>query len=142
MYELIYVSDTDQFQNEDQLLELLTQARDKNKRLNITGLLIYHNKKFMQLLEGAEEDVKSLMEEIKNDSRHSNVQVLIENKIEQRSFKQWSMAFLDVNSEKMKNIEGFSDFLENGFYGTNGEEKDLIVMQRFILTLKEVFLDS
>ena len=52
VFQLIYVSLATRPMTPGDLVELLTQSRDKNARLGITGLLVYHNREFMQLLEG------------------------------------------------------------------------------------------
>jgi len=40
--------------------DILESARDKNQGLDITGFLLFNGKSFVQLLEGAPEDVSNL----------------------------------------------------------------------------------
>ena len=52
MIQLIYASyATREMSNED-LIDLLEKSRQRNSRQNITGLLLYAEKKFLQVLEG------------------------------------------------------------------------------------------
>lgn len=52
MFELLYTSIAPQGLSEQELLELLTKARIKNKQLGISGMMIYHQREVMQILEG------------------------------------------------------------------------------------------
>ncbi|NJO83577.1 MAG: BLUF domain-containing protein, partial [Blastochloris sp.] len=45
---------------DDQLREILVKARDKNRRLNVTGMLLYRDRFFIQALEGEQEVVEPL----------------------------------------------------------------------------------
>ena len=64
MFRLIYVSTAVRLLNKDELVEILNVSREKNARLNITGLLLYKDGNFMQLLEGRKEDVLALYDVI------------------------------------------------------------------------------
>lgn len=52
MYHLIYTSYAIEPFDEAKLIELLKKARENNRLLDITGMLLYVNGKFMQVLEG------------------------------------------------------------------------------------------
>ena len=80
--------------------------------LSITGLLLYANGSFMQLLEGSKDRIDFLMERIKNDPRHRQVDVLQQGYIAERQFPNWSMAFLNFASPKVRKLPGYSTFLD------------------------------
>ena len=61
VYRMVYVSAATAPLDADALLALLTRARDKNQRLGITGLLLYRDGDFIQLLEGEREAVANLI---------------------------------------------------------------------------------
>jgi hypothetical protein len=61
MYFLIYNSYAAVEVHDMLLKQLLIEARDKNKRLNITGMLLYFRQQFIQLIEGEENTVKMLL---------------------------------------------------------------------------------
>ncbi len=96
---------------------ILKGARENNKLLGITGLLVYHkrNKSFMQILEGEKQIIFKLFDKIKKDERHKSIQLVHDEKIEARNFKDWSMAFAELESIDKSKLEGFSEFLEKGF---------------------------
>ena len=73
-----YCSTGTQAFTESELLELLTHSRDNNAKLSLTGMLLYKNNDFMQVLEGPEPAVRKLLERINRDPRHKRVQKLIE----------------------------------------------------------------
>lgn len=94
---------------ETDLEELLKHCRGKNERRGITGLLYYFHNSFIQLLEGAEEDVKVLYETIIKDKRHQFVRVLKEGTIQERFFPDWTMGYKVLSAaeiDAMPAVEG------------------------------------
>jgi hypothetical protein len=75
------------------LEELLVEARDFNAGKDITGILLYCDGNFMQLLEGDEDEVRSLYGRIETDRRHVDVKTLFTKETEERWLKDWAMAF-------------------------------------------------
>ena len=68
MHRIVYLSfATDDFQHEKDIDSILAKARSFNIEKGITGMLIYKDKSFLQLLEGNEEDIQDLYKKIKND---------------------------------------------------------------------------
>ena len=99
IYELLYVSVSTQSltgQPTGVVPQIARQARKKNSRLGITGLLIFDGERFCQHLEGEADRVLSLFDCIKIDSRHSGCQVLYQGNISQRKFARFSMGYATV----------------------------------------------
>ena len=93
IYQLNYRSKSKiQFTSQD-LDDILDTATTVNGTLNISGCLIYHGDYFIQILEGAREDVIKLYETIAQDERHSEVTLLWDGDVKQRYFTGWNMAF-------------------------------------------------
>jgi hypothetical protein len=111
MYSLLYISRADINFTDQELLQLLEQCREKNLRLEITGMLLYKDGNFMQLLEGDPSAVRSLYETISADFRHCNVNCLIEGHVAARQFPQWSMGFQNLKSVDLQAVPGYSEFL-------------------------------
>ena len=65
MFYLIYISSAVKLMNDDELLFMLEQAREKNLRLGLTGMLLYKNGSFMQMLEGDKQTVLDLYDTIR-----------------------------------------------------------------------------
>ena len=93
MYYLIYVSTATKALHEEQLISLLESCRENNLKQKVTGMLLYKNGHFMQMLEGDEKTVKSLYEKICCDKRHHGQYLVMTGNTEQRAFPDWSMVF-------------------------------------------------
>ena len=111
LYELIYTSTPTRTLERPEIEGLLTVARQKNKRANVTGLLIYDDLGFLQLLEGERSDVKSIFEAIQVDDRHKSVTVFHDGEIANRNFDEWSMAYRRIGPEQT--VEGWGAMLED-----------------------------
>lgn len=107
MKYIVYVSTAVRLLTELELVDLLKVVRDKNKKYNVTGMLLYCEGTFMQVIEGDEANVDLIYNTIERDTRHKNIIKLASDKIDERNFPDWSMAFASVNSETLQDIEGY-----------------------------------
>lgn len=115
MISLIYVSSSVTLLNTQELFDILRNARANNQKLDITGMLLYKGGNFMQVLEGAEESVKKLYAAIEKDPRHKGMTMLSEEKITERQFSKWEMAFQNLDEIPTQNEAGYSQFLHDEF---------------------------
>ncbi len=111
MYYIVYVSAATEPFSKPALLELLNKARQNNQRLDITGLLLYKDGDFIQLLEGERTAVEALFKTISTDPRHAGTIVLIEGETDKRLFTDWSMGFRDLSDPEVQKTPGFSQFM-------------------------------
>ena len=74
--------------------DIEAHARDYNEQHGITGTLCYGNGQFLQCIEGEKRHVFALQERIFADSRHKNIEVLLLQEINHRSFSDWRMRLL------------------------------------------------
>jgi blue light- and temperature-responsive anti-repressor len=114
LIHLIYNSAQTTAFSDDALRHLLTKARNKNASLDITGMLLYVDGSFFQVLEGPEEKIDAVVATIEKDPRHSLMTVIIREPIHRRSFSEWTMGFTRMTSEEVSEIEGLNDFFDNG----------------------------
>ena len=98
LHELVYVSLAGHDMPPAELCELLTQARERNREREITGLLVYRNREFMQLIEGEREVVLALFHKIEDDPRHRHVYKIWDAPIAQRSCQNWSMGYAELTT--------------------------------------------
>ncbi|WP_160062089.1 BLUF domain-containing protein [Psychromonas sp. L1A2] len=112
MFELLYTSVAPQCLSEAELMDILIKSRIKNKELGITGLLIYHDREIMQILEGEKATVKALFQTICDDLRHTSAGVFYEGNIKERAFTDWSMAYKSLDEEAVNKIT-------HGYQGLN-----------------------
>ncbi len=114
LVQVVYVSTATTQLTRPELRELLRSARAKNARLNVTGMLLYHDGNFIQALEGPRAAVAAIQERIALDPRHHGMLVLHRTRIETRSFAEWSMGFVDTSRSDAPLPEGFSSFMVDG----------------------------
>ena len=77
-----------------QLCRLAGEAALLNEEAGITGVLVYVEEQFIQVLEGAEADVVSLYEIIVTDPRHTEVEKVSRRIVGERGFGEWRMGHL------------------------------------------------
>ena len=111
LIHIVYVSTSTHDLSQLELDELLKSIRAKNKKNNITGLLLYNDGMFIQVIEGDVKRIIDLFELVKSDARHKNIVELLKEPIKKRSFPDWSMGFKRITNEDLKSIHGFSNFM-------------------------------
>ena len=115
LFHLIYVSTAVLPMSEDSLVELLSQSRARNERNRITGMLLYKDGSFMQVLEGEEPSVMKIFGDIERDIRHKSVDTLRTAYIQYRDFPDWTMGFRHIDNFDSSTVPGFTRFLERDF---------------------------
>ena len=96
--------------NTQELSELLDVARENNANLGLTGMLLYAEGSFFQVLEGRPDVVDALYAKIDRDERHCQVTLIIREPIPKRHFDAWSMGFYKVSREELAGMSGVNDF--------------------------------
>lgn len=89
------------------LFNLLMQCREKNRRLNITGHLLYTEEIFVQCIEGPARSIDSLWESLQRDERHHEIELLSRSPVQDRRFAEWTMAFSSYSRFNKYNMPGF-----------------------------------
>jgi hypothetical protein len=135
MISLVYASSAIHLMTPLALDELLETSRENNRRLGITGMLLYKDGNFMQALEGPDDDVLALYGKIARDNRHTGSIKLLQREIEEREFGEWAMAFCDFNRSAADSTAGFSSFLceplnSNSFRDTPSSAQKLLLSFR------------
>ena len=77
---------------------ILRTARELNALDGITGLLIFNGTHFLQIIEGAEAAIDDLVARLRRDPRHNGFEIRDERRVEERSFPDWSMELVRVES--------------------------------------------
>lgn len=112
MFELLYTSVSPKGMSESNLKDMLVRARLKNQKLGITGMMLYHDREILQILEGEKSIVQEMFQTISEDIRHTSVEVFYQGEIENRAFSDWSMAFKSIDKSMINTItagyEGFN----------------------------------
>jgi hypothetical protein len=115
MFYLLYASIALQPFSAQDLAELLQKARAYNNAHAITGMLIYRNSEFMQVLEGEQAVVEALYTKISRDSRHYRVTTILDGAIDTRHFPDWSMGFRDLADERYRTAPEYQILQRSAF---------------------------
>lgn len=117
MFHFVYASTATKLFTKPELRELLSKAERNNVKLGLTGMLLYKDGNFLQVLEGQKEVVMKLAATIGADSRHKGVLVLLQGSTEERDFPDWSMGFRDLEDRGAAKTPGYSDFMNTPLTG-------------------------
>ncbi len=86
-------------------------ARNSNALNGITGLLIFNGTHFLQVIEGMEDAVDALVDNLRRDPRHTGFEIRDMSFVEERSFPDWSMELVRVEASYFKARESVEDRL-------------------------------
>lgn len=117
LFSLTYVSSAVVPFSRAELLALLERCRERNAREAITGLLLYKEGNFMQVLEGPEGAVRALHAKIGRDGRHRGMITVLQTPLAKRQFDGWTMAFRDLDDPAVRMVPGYSEFLNAALSG-------------------------
>lgn len=104
MYRLLYISYASPLMNNQELENILQKSRANNKKDEVSGMLLYHEGVFIQLLEGPEDSVKKIFSKITLDARHENLFTLMASSGGGRLFKGCPMGYKELDTNDIKII--------------------------------------
>ena len=107
--QLIYISHAIKKMSPQELNRILMDARPANEAKHITGMLLYRDGLFIQVLEGDEQAIEQLLVNLKKDTRHRDVHVVSKQVVKHREFSDWSMGFKNISHD----MEGSNYFMES-----------------------------
>lgn len=92
---LIYTSSADapQVRGEADLRPILAASRRNNPAHGVTGLLLYADGSFLQILEGERGGLEAILSRIRRDGRHRHISILTRNPAQARAFPDWAMGY-------------------------------------------------
>ena len=134
LFSLVYVSASSHLMDDEGLDAILVTSRANNTDLGLTGMLLYYEGAFMQVLEGTEENVRRIYARISQDPRHQRLTPLLEEYIPERAFPEWSMGYHRICADEAQRLEGFAPFAEADHfieYFQGMPQRSLILLQSF-----------
>lgn len=96
------------------LATLLAECRERNAKAGLTGMLLYSDRTFFQVLEGDRPVVEALLAKLTMDKRHERVTKIILEPIVERAFAQWTMGHARISKKELATISGLNDFFAQG----------------------------
>lgn len=136
---LIYVSSAVRSLTSSDIQDILRHSREANAKNEITGLLLFKDGNFMQVLEGDSELVDELHQKIENDPRHTGLVTLIRSPIANRSFSDWKMGFKNISHLTEEEKAAHSDYLDRPLNDTSyisNPNEAFILLQAFKNTVR------
>ncbi|GEO18333.1 hypothetical protein MAE02_60290 [Microvirga aerophila] len=110
-----------------EIQRILMVSRAWNRRVGISGVLLFNRTRFAQVLEGPPDAVKSLYGHIACDTRHKDVTLLDHVRIAAREFPTWSMGYVETSPEQ--ELRFGSDSLQTG----PSEAEAILTLLRLVL---------
>ena len=101
LFHLAYISfSTQLFDIDDEktgIKAILEKSRANNSKRGITGMLLYRDGVFLQILEGPYDEIMNTFGRIACDGRHEGCKILVRQKTDKRLFENWSMAYREFD---------------------------------------------
>lgn len=82
--------------------DMLRTARAKNRLRDITGLLVFDHRCFLQALEGDRQQLSDLYGSLVRDTRHQRLLLLQCVAVDERQFADWSMGFAPADAARQR----------------------------------------
>jgi len=98
--------------SDEDIAAILVQARANNVKDHLTGALIHHEGKFIQILEGPDKAVRARFAIISADPRHRSIHTVSEEQIDSRQFPDWTMGFRPLSNIEVKQLAGYDDIFD------------------------------
>ncbi|RYZ12679.1 MAG: BLUF domain-containing protein [Comamonadaceae bacterium] len=106
LYEILYCSQLATGQTAAVVPKILAVARARNPNRQVTGVLVFDGMRFCQHFEGPRTEVLQLIESIKADRRHQQVEVVHHGEVPQRRYTHFHMGFAQSgDAEELASIE-------------------------------------
>lgn len=120
------------------VLDDITRASIKNNpKIGVTGMLLGIENRYLQYLEGQEEEVVELYRKIKKDGRHYEITEWVKGYSEDRIFKDWSMGSWLMNNHDLEKLSALKDiqrFLKDPDTATINSRKFISMMDGLLKT--------
>ncbi|MGB5506871.1 MAG: BLUF domain-containing protein [Sulfurovum sp.] len=130
---LIYVSKAEENVDYTEILNILTHSWKYNHNSYISGMLVYDDRHFIQIIQGPIATIDKLFARISHDPRHTDIKLIGEELLHDRNCSGWGIGFYD--NQEVANVfyESFHVGHGEALYDVNyADAKSLL------LTLKNV----
>ncbi|MFZ4551294.1 MAG: BLUF domain-containing protein [Aquabacterium sp.] len=138
LIRLIYASTANDAVDINEFKRILLQAQTNNQRRDLTGMLAFNSKIFLQALEGDRDQVNDLYGRLMRDPRHHSLAVLKAGEIEERHWSNWSMGFAAPTADNRALFLKHSTQSTFNPYGMKADavEKMLMELSNTVLSMK------
>ena len=131
MKYLVYISTATHMLNQDELLDILGVSRTNNEKNNLTGMLLYGEGVFIQVLEGDEQALEQTYSVIERDDRHRSIIKMTEGNITARNFPNWRMGFKAANANELAEFDTYINPRQPGFLSSEKSNTVINMLKTF-----------
>ncbi|MEP6834771.1 MAG: BLUF domain-containing protein [Gemmatimonas sp.] len=110
LVHLIYASGATRDLSPADLDTILVASQRNNARQNVSGILLFSEGSFFQVLEGTSADVEATFARIGADTRLIHTTCIIREPIAVRAFATWTMGYAQLSNADANAIVGRNDF--------------------------------
>jgi hypothetical protein len=133
LFYLIYISRAAKVMQQQDLDDIMHASTAWNLDHGLTGMLMYLRSelgapghgRFMQVLEGAEDEVRYIFNKIKGDDRHYYIMQMNEGPIASRNFETWSMGVEAMDMDVFRNQPGYFELNDDFLKAKKGQDFNL-----------------
>lgn len=129
LIRLVYVSTAVDSVDLNEFKKILGTAQQNNQRRDLTGMLAFNSKVFLQGLEGSREAVNDLYAKLMRDARHFNIMMLKYDNVSERHWSNWSMGFAAPNADNRALFLRYSAQSVFNPYGMTGDNAEKMLME-------------
>jgi hypothetical protein len=129
IYRLVYVSTALDSVDLNEFKRILTTAQTNNGARDLTGMLAFNSKVFLQALEGSREAINDLYAKLVRDPRHFNLMLLKYAQIDERHWSNWSMGFAAPNADNRALFLKYSNQSMFNPYGMTGDNAEKLLKE-------------
>ena len=116
--QLVYVSKRAKNCTEENIQSIVEASIQNNSHEGVTGILLYTETTFLQIIEGRMSQLLSLYDKIKLDKRHRDATLISLKPIAERKFSSWNMA--------AKRVDGAVEYQTNLSYEDRKEFEEIL----------------
>lgn len=92
--QVVYISRATAHVDHAELSSIASVSASNNSRVGVSGALLFCSGYFLQILEGDFDTLQSTLNRIADDTRHADLQVILQTNDTRRQFADWAMAGL------------------------------------------------
>ena len=135
LVRLTYASTATDGVDLNEFKRILLQAQTNNQRRDLTGMLAFNSKIFLQALEGSRDQINDLYAKLIRDPRHNTVTMLGYKEIEERHWASWSMGFAAPNADNRALFLKYSQQSVFNPYGMKADQTEKMLMELATTTI-------
>ncbi len=101
LHEVLYISTLSPESNVKVVAQIAAQSRPANEAAGITGLLVFDGMRFCHQIEGPRDEVLGLVQRIRQDTRHTDMEILHQGPLPASRFRRFGLGYCAVEDEEL-----------------------------------------